>query len=167
MASVPIWVLRMATMRGGRRLPHVEHLERPQPQQTGFNYLPAHYSGNTTQTTPIHHEPWTDGDNLAHHQYRWWVGSQWKQSQSSTCRACHHTFYSERDREQHHKTTKCRSKLTHVYSTLLRDKNCVVCDKRTGRATWGVPLCSKTCQEYWKLNEPLSLIHELKVVNNA
>jgi hypothetical protein len=69
----------------------------------------------------------------------------------SMCRACGKNVYTPAARAAHMEETKHTQLLVYAFGKLRKDEACVVCDAKTCKSSWGVPLCQKTqCLNEWK-----------------
>lgn len=98
------------------------------------------YVTNSTKLKPSQTGP------LNLNEYRFWRSSDG----IGRCRHCWHAYRTPEDRKAHQKEFGCTRVLTEAYKLLLRDEICVVCDTKTDKTLWGVPLCSNTCVFRWQ-----------------
>lgn len=66
----------------------------------------------------------------------------------SECRACHAIKWNNAERRFHIETSRCALTLVSAYKLLLMDMKCVVCDKKTRYAKYGVPLCKECVSKF-------------------
>lgn len=99
-------------------------------------------------------------------EYRFWMMGLINNEPVCQCRSCGALGGDRTTRKQHHEKGKCTTKLTAAYNLLRRDKICVICDVRTTRGKWGVPICSNGCEEAWCEVEatPTPLLFALKLI---
>jgi hypothetical protein len=86
-----------------------------------------------------------------HWEYRFWAAtlSEDKLSTIGECRACGAVLSSEKGRRLHGADMGCSGKLTDAYKLLLKDSICVICNMRSYKTKWGVPICSEACNTAW------------------
>ncbi len=66
------------------------------------------------------------------------------------CRGCMSVFSDTIARKLHLGQMGCAKRLTAAYKLLLKDKMCVICNMRSYKEKWGVPLCSSICEQAWR-----------------
>lgn len=98
--------------------------------------------------------------NLPNDEYRFFIGYPAKQSTVSVCRWCTGRFETEAARKAH-KESDCKRNLISLYQRLRLDKLCVVCDVKTHREYWGLPLCSDACEQEYRFAVPDSMKFEI------
>jgi hypothetical protein len=102
-------------------------------------------------------------------EYRFWAADlDNPQAVIVECRCCKALFSNDQDaaRKKHLSELGCSKRLTAAYKLLLRDMVCVICNHKTTREKWGVPLCGSGCMEAWCTCEgqPDALKEALKMV---
>jgi hypothetical protein len=102
-------------------------------------------------------------------EYRYWCADTSNPAcLVAECRCCGSVFGNENARVLHISQMGCSKHLVAAYKLLLRDKVCLICNNKTTREKWGVPLCSSGCQQAWceeeaqpaALKQALSLVEE-------
>ena len=175
--AAPLWVIKSICMPYGARLDKLEPLKRTTHFHAGGStsfppmgsrFLPGIYrddpwdggDGHIMQfpsaarpTLPIENGKIIAG-NLDNHEYEFFAGSVWDASDKATCRMCQETFWQKSTRKDHYTKTECSQLIKKLATFLRRDKQCVVCDSRTTRTTWGFPLCDKECVAIFKFWSP-------------
>lgn len=166
MLKVPNALIRRLCYPTSYRLPKMEHMQYPpKPADTVKKpYVPSHVPTRLTQPTvqPSSTLDYEKG-NLKNDEYRFFVGYPSTASTHSTCRWCQGRFETETARKAH-KKAECKRKLTDLYAVLLKDSNCVMCDNRTPREYWGIPLCSATCRNEFKFTMSQAMKFEINRV---
>ena len=90
--------------------------------------------------------------------YRYWAlkprGNNF--DYDSVCRACEFNFVGAANRKAHFGRTSC-AKLIECAGEFLKlgSKKCLICNAAGSKEKWGVPLCSSTCENVWRLSIPL------------
>lgn len=79
-------------------------------------------------------------------EYRFWRAFEGR----GRCRQCLKLFDTQKERIAHQKAEGCTRILVDAYDLLLRDMKCVVCDNKTDKSKWGVPLCNNVCLYRWQ-----------------
>ena len=153
--TLPRWVVRQMCMPAGRR-----NTKKPQVEAATYRGFGVHLG--KTYSPPDEHgvfENW---------EYRFFArASIGEKSHITECRSCGAiTPESRNARQEHHKHGGCAKKLTEAYKLLLRDCRCVICDLRTTKTKWGVPMCSSGCEQAWCETEasPNCLVGALMLV---
>jgi len=105
-------------------------------------------------------------------EFRFWAMATFGNAMRVTeCRACTHLGEDDmKVRRMHGKQGGCWKRLIEAYKLLLKDKRCVICDLRTDKVKWGIPVCSSACQQAWceteatprALQQALQLVGDLK-----
>jgi hypothetical protein len=99
--------------------------------------------------------------NLPNDQYRFFVGHVNADRKWTSCRGCDVSCYSKEDRDQH--LTSCKHTVLNVLYRMRQDKLCAVCQERTDRTCWGVPLCGTNCETAWKFHLPQAFREERRI----
>ncbi len=105
----------------------------------------------TQSAPPISERSWPG--NLPNDEYRFWLGKPAQHASTAICRACGAERFTAVGRRDHLKEVGCTKVLVAAYKELLADGVCVICDTKTARRGWGVPLCSIKCNNFWKFNQ--------------
>lgn len=123
-------------------------------------HLPAVYQppvlGDLRPPTVELPRPWrrapldTPGD-FKNDEFRFWIKA--KAGRYAVCRNCNCAFTEAKTRKEHLKAMGCAKTLVAAFKLLLRDKACVVCDERTSRTYYGVPLCGDKCVDVWRYDQ--------------
>lgn len=143
---LPDWVVAKGLWAGGVRLPERPKLDYKAPT-TNFGpnlplFNPLLKGGSGTLTI--------DGDTLTYGDFRYWSGYNNAASMAySACRKCGEVCLTAEGRKEHLKKG-CGPVLTKAFQALGRDKMCVVCDLKTPKRIWGIPVCCKDCEYEWK-----------------
>lgn len=88
-------------------------------------------------------------NDLSYGDYRYWCGyNNSKSREYAACRFCGDVCVTYEIRKTHQKSG-CAGKLTQAINYLGRDKLCVICNIRTTKKIWGLPICSKECEFAW------------------
>ena len=101
-------------------------------------------------------------------EYRFWGMAMIDNAPYTECRCCGAMGGpSPATRKRHHEQGGCTTRLIDAFTLLLKDKLCVICDCKTARKKWGVPLCSNACEQAWCESEicPVALSFALKLVS--
>lgn len=166
---VPNSLIRRLCYPTSYRLPRMDHMQYP-PKPADMErkpYVPAHVPSRLVNPTVQYsrHQETLDFNkgNLKNDEYRFFVGYPATHSTHSTCRWCQARFETEEGRKLH-KKAECKRKLTDLYELLLKDSNCVMCENRTPREYWGIPLCNLTCQNEFKFTMSGSMKFEINRV---
>lgn len=155
---IPIALIRKLCYPSGYRLPHLERLD-----YTWKN--PAEQaSSQTTRSGPVTiHVPrivTVIKGSLPNDEYRFFIGKMEAVWLGSNCRWCD-TFLHNADFRKQHKTRGCNLKLISLYKKLCERHACMACGGHTSREVWGVPLCSVSCDNYWRVSNPLPFVRAL------
>ena len=134
---VPRYLIRQKCLWGGWRMgkkPVIEH--------------PAYKFGKVT--TVIDGAPQLKG--FEGWEYRFWAAVEMEDKRGviAECRGCLAVFSDTMARKLHLGPMGCAKRLTAAYKLLLKDKMCVICNMRSYKEKWGVPLCSPTCEQAWR-----------------
>jgi hypothetical protein len=83
--------------------------------------------------------------------YRYWFGSKSTYSMFAMCRCCREQYWTTGTRKGHlhDRVANCNKYITHAIKLLRLDHKCAICDVKTGKQKWGVPLCSVECMKKW------------------
>lgn len=132
---LPVWALSSIVQPYGHRLPkRAPHwIPPPAPKtelKTGEKIKPG---------------------NLPNDAYEFWIGVIDQTAATSSCRACGYIAIHSKDRAEH-KEKGCSVRLKKAHMLLQRDMKCCICDTRTTKKLWGVPLCSVACVNTFKFN---------------
>lgn len=126
----------------------------------GYTYgLPARYQEARVERE--FHSSTIPMGNLNENLYKYFAGSEFTSSLRSICRACGQIMHSATERIAHMDNSRtlykndmtCAHALVVAHKLLLKEGECLVCQNRTTRQKWGVPLCSETCIKVWKFDE--------------
>lgn len=161
--EVPRWLIRKLVYRGGFRLDKRTKFDDNDKKTLipmGGPVCELQYTGYSKRAEPVvseRHKLVLDDSNMnfANWEYRFWgVEVRRDKPVMATCRFCQTMQYSGPARKKHLKEKKCTTKLIKVYSLLLKDSKCVICDKYTMNDKFGVPLCEKgLCLDMWMHDE--------------
>lgn len=162
--TLPRWILTNMCMPGGRRTAPKpvlvvngrEEYKRDRHSASGSKYMPKEEKGVF--------EGW---------EYRFWaavsVSTRSSASFLTECRGCGNVGGNTIEvRRLHWQHGGCAKKLCAAYKLLLKDKLCVICDCKTSRERWGVPLCGSACEQAWCETEsqPKALLAALLLVGD-
>lgn len=156
--QVPIALIRRLCYPSGTRLPKLQRLEFP-PKPT---VIPI-----TSYRSPIVRSVSVERGNLSKELYEFYVGKMDTNANVATCRWCGTMIYGQYSWETHGKAVGneygCKRILKDFYRTLTQgaEHECVACDTITRLTAWGVPLCSKKCEQVFMFEIPLTLRYEL------
>lgn len=136
---LPRWLVYKKCLPGGRRLAKKPVFE---PPRSVFERRPLI----------------TDAvKNLAmwdNWEYRFWAADVNEGNcVVSECRACGSMFGGQEGRAIHLAKMGCAKKLVAAFKLLLKDRRCVICNEKTSKDKWGVPLCSDICANTWMHEE--------------
>lgn len=154
---VPIALIRRLCYPSGYHLPKLERLEFPPKKPSAV-------------VTPINHYRVIDASkgNLPREMYEFFIGKLNVNEYVATCRWCGAHVYGEHSWAGHGKSEGvdkgCKRHLKDLYRTLTmtQQHECIVCDSSTSCTTWGVPLCSKKCEQAFMFEQPLTMRYELQ-----
>ena len=163
LCQIPEWLLAKKHFPGGIRSPkrgkwydsENRGAQSRFPSMAGYHAGPA-LSGELN--------PLNQGD------FRYWNGLQSTVNRSyAACRCCGEIHHSHKTRKEHLKKEGCGSKLTQAFKLLAKDDRCVVCNDKTRKKNWGIPLCSKDCEHEWAFvtRRPDALAAALDLVERA
>jgi len=139
---LPNWVIATLIRPHGLRLPPRDpHWEPPKTRKKSL--LGKYYEKRDKDAVTVR-----DG-NLENAEYEFYAGVDFQSAPSSHCRCCHHMVFGAEERKRH-KDKDCHATLKAAYKLLCIDMACVMCDARTLRKKWGVPLCSNECIQKFK-----------------
>lgn len=167
--TLPRWIIAQKMMPAGRRQNPKPKLPLPVyaalDKKGGYNPVSHTYPRSSQvyipKELPKIFEGW---------EYRFWAMSCHHDKYIiAECRCCGHIGNQDfLIRQRHLSAGGCAKKLTAAFKLLLRDNLCVVCDTRTTREKWGVPMCSPTCQEAWceVESQPRALAQALSLVGD-
>lgn len=113
------------------------------------------------------------GPDFEFWEYRFWCLTTWSGPMPgliAECRCCGNTdCENPAARKEHNDKQGCYQVLVAAFALLDRDSMCVICDFKTTRTKWGVPLCTKGCQQVWCESEaqPSALAGALELVKKG
>jgi len=172
--QVPRWLIRKAHERAGERLPkRILLVEAKTKKVVGFpNY---HIAGDVKKQGEgfTQRQEMVFADTLLkfeNWEYRYWaVEFLGNKPACAECRCCGRVTGVCAPRKTHAAENNCYRKLTNAYQLLLRDMKCAICDAKTLKKCWGVPMCSSVCEEAWMHGtaQPDSLNFALKIGSMA
>lgn len=90
--------------------------------------------------------------NLKNESYRFFKGSNTKDSPYFQCRGCLSEEYMPVRKLYHMR--ECRPLIQEIESRVRRDKCCLICNTHTKKDKWNVPLCSESCIAKWRFALP-------------
>lgn len=150
--SLPKWIVQMrtthhtSTRQPARKRPDwIKEYYRTLHQQQGPRIRAGIVHGPGTSVVITKLTPAGTGP-LDLNEYRFWRAHEGK----GRCRACMDVVATTKERIEHQKTKGCTRTLVEAYKLLLRDRMCVVCDRKTEHTKWGVPMCSNACLFRWQ-----------------
>lgn len=155
---VPISLIRRLCYSSGTRLPKLERLEFPPKKEV----IPI-----TNYKSPISRSINVEKGNLSKELYEFFVGKMDTNANVATCRWCGTVIYGAHSWEMHGKSTGnesgCKRLLKELYRRLTLEDTleCIACDSLTNLTAWGVPLCSKKCEQVFMFEVPLTLKYEI------
>jgi len=103
-------------------------------------------------------------------EYRFWAADLENPAAIiAECRCCKSLFSNDNNEARKKHSGGCYKKLCAAYKLLLKDMVCVVCNHKTTKEKWGVPLCSSACMEAWCTcdSQPDSLKDALRLVGDV
>lgn len=148
LSPVPNWVVAKKVFAGGIRLPKrpkwhdAEQRSHRATFDKGWPLFPARSTSGMNGVLE------RKGDLLSNGDLRYWNGLNYKDTHS-VCRNCREVHHFAKERKAHLKDAGCGSFLTRAIKLLRRSDRCVICDEETKKNCWGLPLCSKECQNEW------------------
>jgi hypothetical protein len=157
---LPRWVIFKKSLCGGHRLAKKPVFETPR-------VLSAFARPNGGKEPLVQVKTLVGWDNW---EYRFWAADVNEGScVVCECRACGSMFGGQPGRSLHLANFGCAKKLVAAYKLLLKDRRCVICNEKTGNASWGVPLCTDACVNKWKHEEsqPAPLVAALHLVGDG
>lgn len=161
---MPIALIRRLCYASGRRLPKLERIEFPPKKvaATGVSQLVS--NGRLLSTVGV---STIFKGNLEKQLYQFYVGKMRSNDNSAVCRWCDTMGFGSMFLRDHGKgagtATGCKKHLVDIYKTFVLNGQCMMCDARTTRTSWGVPLCSEECEKEWQFHNPRSLRFEIEV----
>lgn len=166
-------IRRLCYSSGAKRLPKLKRLLYPAPMEAipipPFR-TPVHIAGPGRMTmypdrqlALVAPPSKIEAGNITVDDYRWFIGRKIVQSTMSQCRFCDAHIHRADLMKPHLNAGNCKSQMVVLYTRLRKDRNCVVCDARTGGMKWGIPLCSDTCIESWKFALPDNFRYEREI----
>jgi len=102
-------------------------------------------------------------------EYRFWMCEfNTKNTPIPECRACGAIGPLSAAGRKSHFVGGCAKKLCKAYELLKKDARCVICDIKTSRTNWGVPLCEGMCTQKWCESDcqPKSLLNALQLIGD-
>jgi hypothetical protein len=114
--------------------------------------------------------------NLGGGLYRYFVGSQVKNTQWAQCRACRRVFQSTEEMQAHKKwmdpkaNLPCMFLLTAAFKMVRNDPRCIICNTGTHNTRYDLPICGPRCEKDWKFKQeinPIVAVFLEKVRNEA
>lgn len=149
---IPRYLIAQKCLWGGwRPAPIVrEVFIKPKPvNQMPSGYTPAWARVDTSKYSI------PDIEGFIHWEYRFWACDITAKDGQPVCecRCCSSVFVTAKDRAAHGKDG-CNKKLVAAYKLLLRDRICPICNMKSYKEKWGIPLCSPSCTEAWCHVEP-------------
>lgn len=164
--EVPRWLIGQICMPGGVRMSKKPVLViRHTPNVFGTGHRALHIMHPGTEFVPQTFQGVFDG-----WEYRFWSLTAWETTLVAECRACNNIVGSSQEaRKLHSALGGCFKKLVASYQLLRKDKRCVICDSRTAKEKWGVPLCSSACTQAWCETEtqPNALVAALALIGEV
>lgn len=167
LTQIPEWLLAKKHFSGGIRSPKRGRWYDSENRTvfnrktgTGFGGYQPNLALNTFGISG-ELNPLTQGD------FRYWNGLTLATNRSyAACRNCGEIHHSHKTRKEHLKQEGCGSKLTNAYRLLAKDDRCVICNDKTRKKNWGIPLCSKDCEHEWAYvtRRPDALVAALDLV---
>jgi hypothetical protein len=161
--TLPRWIITQMCMPHGHRTATKPVIAVSMGQRNqSHNRFEESYS-------PGVYQPEVINGVFEHWEYRFWCMVTWPPSTQilAECRACGHLGEQDKAvRQGHMSQGGCAKKLCDAFDLLLRDKLCVICDVRTTRTKWGVPICSSGCMQAWceQESQPKALLNALQLV---
>lgn len=148
---LPRWLIARKMLPGGLRL-----FPKPRlivtPIVTWKQFQPTQIGSDTLLDIA--------GNEFAGWEYRFWAAALEGDKVCVTeCRCCHMIYMDRVNRRAHLRETGCSKKLVGAFKLLQADQRCVICNNRSTKEKWGVPLCDDTCIKRWTEEEaqPLAL----------
>lgn len=166
--AVPRWVITQICMPHGVRLGKMREYPVEETDENPRRGWPKHFGFGGVMTPIKQYAPPELKGVFQNWEYRFWAASlEIHTSPVIECRACH-KMYGKEDRTGHPSERECYNRLCSAYKLLLKDKRCVICNTRTTKEKWGVPLCTNGCQQAWCEVEaqPLALTQALDLVGS-
>jgi hypothetical protein len=183
MPKVSVALLRQLVYPRGYRLPHLERMIWPPPQDakpkppfTPYTSYP-NYQGGTVTTpsrapyiTPVNPrgpvrapEPGeglakTPFGNLDLNEYWLFYGRDSTVTEMAHCRWCSLAVIGADMRKKHRKENTCDLRIKTVFKKLRDLKRCVICDKATTHCKWGVPICGEGCKREFMFSNPTPIL---------
>lgn len=165
--QVPRWLITQMCMPCGRRTAKKPVLVIPH----SGGYAPGVYLSGLHVMHPLkpnEYAPQTFHGVFDGWEYRFWSLLSFDHGTiTAECRACGNIVgNSQEARKLHSATGGCFKKLVAAFQLLRKDKRCVICDARTSKEKWGVPLCSTACTQAWCETEttPAALLFALQLI---
>lgn len=170
---VPRWVISQCFMPGGRRTSKKPELKR-ESYHGGFVPTISEFQRGVRIMHPLKpdtYAPQVFSGVFDGWEYRFWsLVSFANGTIVAECRACGNIVGRSQDaRKIHAGTGGCFKRLVAAFQLLRKDSRCVICDARTGKEKWGVPLCSSACTQAWCETEttPLALESALNLIGDV
>ena len=153
--KIPAGLLASICYSGGRRLSRITEYFTEEPH-TLVNVGRSFGTGPMGLVTSPLVVPPTQLGNLGNEAYRFFKGFWNSQAGVCVCRGC---FFSTTLQERSLHMMSCRAIIQAVFQLLRKDGLCVVCDTKTSKECWSVPLCSEACKDTWRFSIPESYKH--------
>lgn len=145
-------LFRPAGRRPQKLKPYWELERSKNPSVTGYRYDGSTYDASKSSGSMS----WMTGDSsmpkgMAILRYFSLKTGPLSRISEGMCRACRVAVYGETSMRAHYmySTQMCNDYIDKAIALVRRDDCCVVCDIKTYRHAFGVPLCSKQCSDAW------------------
>lgn len=163
---IPRYLIVQQAKWGGWRPEKKVALDIPvpyKPSQGSSGFIPASQAAIKGNLPEI--------KGFADWEYRFWAVelSTVNGEPMTECRCCRSVFGNTQSRRAHGAVQGCFKKLTNAYDLLLKDMVCPICNMRSYKSKWGVPLCSPACSLAWCAAEaqPDALTAALQLVGDG
>jgi hypothetical protein len=167
---VPDALIRRVCFPTSYRLPKEEPMIFPAPIKAvkravssvnanlALSRFVGHTSGSRTTLYPdrssiagIYDYVW---GNLSNEQYQFFWGRSEIKSGWRKCRICDETFLTDMEAKNHLLASDCKYITGEVSKLVRHTRQCIVCDTKTKKKTWGMVLCSEKCVTEYRFHNP-------------
>lgn len=146
---VPRWFILAKTARAGirldRKIKFVQPYQAVEMTRVGVGDRLGSATLNLQNIKTATNEIFNQSD------FRYWSVylNEFKVINKAVCRSCGTSALSHWARKQHMDSCSCGRILVDAYELLNKDGRCVICDEKTSKKKWGVPLCNDHCVDAW------------------
>lgn len=149
--TVPHWYIEQVFMPRGRRQGKRPKYVAP----VSYTYAPGVHLG--PRLIHLGHEEYVPQQFhgvFGLEEYRFWSMNAAHGAIIAECRCCGAIVGASPSARKEHAVGGCFKKLVAAYQLLRKDQRCAICDAKTKKEKWGVPLCGNGCMQAWCEAEP-------------